>query len=289
MHLLAEEWPLLSFTLLTQLAVGSYIFFVIIRALNMKLGNNLGISVTKRGMFLVGPVMVVALVCSVFHLGDPFGAYRSILNLGTAWLSREILFSGAFFALWAVSYFLDWKGAWNQIVGWVTSVVGLGAIFSMASIYTASIKPAWTDINTYIAFYGTTILFGAVASMILILLSKEEKTEGLTKVIKSIGLVGLAAIIVQLVYLPVYVSGLTANGQAGLQSASLITETYALTTVIRWVLSIVGLSLIGFVFYRNSKIKSQLSFYVTALALVLVGEFLGRYIFYATGVSIIVG
>ncbi len=28
----AEEWPLLSFTLLTQLAVGSYLFFVIIRS-----------------------------------------------------------------------------------------------------------------------------------------------------------------------------------------------------------------------------------------------------------------
>lgn len=289
MHLLAEEWPLLSFTLLTQLAVGSYIFLVIIRAFDGKLGNNLVISVTKRGMFLVGPVMFVGLICSVFHLGDPFGAYRSILNLGSAWLSREILFSGAFFTLWATSYFLDRKGAWNQIVGWVTSIVGLGAIFSMASIYTASIKPAWTDINTYLAFYGTTILFGAVATMILILLSKEEKTEGLTKVIKGIGLVGLAAIIVQLVYLPVYVSGLSVNGQAGLASASLITETYALTTIIRWGLSIVGLSLVGYVFYRNNKAKSQRSFYLTALTLVLVGEFLGRYIFYATGVSIVVG
>ena len=208
----AEEWPLLSFTLLTQLAVGSYIFFVIIRSLKKKVDNNLGIKVTKRGMFLVGPVMLVALIFSVFHLGDPFGAYRSILNLDSSWLSREIIFSGAFFALWIVSYYLDRKGAWNQIVGWITSIVGLGAIFCMASIYATSIKPAWTDVNTYLAFYGTTILFGAVASMIAILLSKEEKTEGLKSILKGIGLVGLGAIVVQLIYLPVYVAGLSVNG-----------------------------------------------------------------------------
>lgn len=285
----AEEWPLLTFTLLTQLAVGAYIFFVIIRAFNKKLGNNLGINVTKRGIFLVGPVTALALVFSVFHLGNPLGAYRALLNFDSSWLSREIVFTGLFLGLWLISYFLERRGKWNQPLGWITSIAGLAAIFCMASIYTSSIKPAWTDVNTYIAFFGTTILFGVVTSMIFILLSKEEKTEGLTSIIKGIGLVGLGAIIIQLVYLPIYVSGLTVSGQAGLESASLITGTYALSTVIRWVLSILGLTIIGYVFYRNNKVKSQMTVYATALTLVLVGEFLGRYIFYATGVSIIVG
>ncbi len=285
----AEEWPLLTFTLLAQLAVGAYIFFVVIRAFNKKLGNNLGINVTKRGIFLVGPVTALALAFSVFHLGDPFGAYRSLLNFQSSWLSREIVFTGLFFGLWIISYVLDRKGSWNQALGWVTSVVGLGAVFCMASIYASSIKPAWTDVNTYLAFYGTTILFGAVTSMIFILLCKEEKTEGLTSIIKGIGLVGLGAIMIQLVYLPVFVSGLAVSGEAGLESVSLITGTYALSTVTRWVLSILGLMIIGFVFYRNNKIKSQMTFYLAALTLVLVGEFLGRYIFYATGVSIVVG
>ncbi|UII56573.1 dimethyl sulfoxide reductase anchor subunit [Cytobacillus spongiae] len=285
----AEEWPLLLFTLLTQFGVGAYIFFVIIRAYNKKLGNNLGINVTKRGLFLVGPVLALALVFSLFHLGDPFGAYRSLLNLDSSWLSREIVFTAAFFALWGVSFYLDLKRKWNQIVGWVTSFVGLGAIFCMASIYASSIKPAWTDVNTYLAFYGTTILFGSVTSMIFILISKEEKTEALTSVIKGIGLVGLGAMIAQLIYLPIYVSGLSGSGQAGLESASLITGTYAISTVIRWALSFIGIGTIGFLLYRDRREKSQMTLYLVALTLVLVGEFLGRYIFYATGVSIIVG
>jgi anaerobic dimethyl sulfoxide reductase subunit C (anchor subunit) len=284
----AEEWPLLSFTLLTQLAVGSYLFFVIIRSLK-KAGGQLSINVTKRGMFLVGPVMLVALIFSVFHLGDPLGAYRSILNLDSSWLSREIIFAGAFFALWIVSWILDRKGAWNQAVGWITSIVGLGAVFSMASIYATSIKPAWTDINTYLAFYGTTILFGSVVSMLFISFSK-EKNEGLNSVLKGIGLTGLAAIVIQLIYLPVYVAGLPVEGgMAGLESANLLTGTYGLSTIIRWVLSIAGLVMIGFAFYRKTEPKSKYTIYLTAFALVLVGEFLGRFIFYATGVPIVVG
>ena len=286
----AEEWPLLTFTLLAQLAVGSYIFFVIIRSINKKLGVNLSINTTKRGIFLVGPVMGLAFICAVFHLGTPLGAPRSLLNLGSSWLSREILFSGGFMILWIVSYYLDRKGAWNQTIGWITSIVGIGAIYSMASIYANSIKPAWTDVNTYIAFYGTTIVFGAAASMVVILLSKEEKTEGLMSVAKGIGLVGLGAIVLQLIYLPVYVAGLSANGgTAGVESASLLTGNYAIMSLFRWILSIVGIAIIGSAFYRKMSPKSQSKIWYAALALVLVGEFLGRYIFYGTGISIGIG
>lgn len=285
----AEEWPLLSFTLLTQLAVGAYIFFVVIRAFNKKIGNNLAINVTKLGIFLVGPVTALALLFSVFHLGDPLGAYRALLNFGSSWLSREIVFTALFFALWLVSYLLDRKGTWNQALGWVTSIAGLGAVFCMASIYATSIKPAWTDIYTYLAFYGTTFLFGAVTSMIFILISKEEKSEGLISVMKGIGLAGLGVMLVQLIYIPVYLSGLSVQGTAGLESVSLITETYAISTIIRWTLSFIGLAIVGYLFYRNRQMKQQISFYVAALTFVIAGEFLGRYIFYATGVSIIVG
>jgi anaerobic dimethyl sulfoxide reductase subunit C (anchor subunit) len=285
----AEEWPLMMFTLLTQLAVGSYLFAVIIRSFKNKAGNELSINITKRGIFLVGPVMLLAFICSVFHLGTPFGAYRSIGNLGSSWLSREIIFAGGFFVLWLVTFVLDRKGSWNQIAGWITSLVGLGAVYSMASIYANSIKPAWTDVNTYIAFFGTTIVFGVVASTVLVLLSKEEKSEGLISVLKGIGLVGLGAIVIQLIYLPVYASGLLSGGQAGIESASLLTETYGFVSIIRWVLSIVGIGIIGFALYRKLDTKTKSIAYFAALSLVLVGEFLGRYVFYGTGVSMFIG
>lgn len=284
----AEEWPLLLFTLFTQLAVGLYLFIIITRAVlhqNVELSTKL----TSKGLLAVGPIIVIALFLSVFHLGDPFGAYRSLYNLASAWLSREIIFVGGFFALWCISYFLDRKGKWNQVVGYVTAIFGMFAIYSMASIYANSILPAWSDINTYLAFYGTTIVFGSVAMMMMLSFSKETEQEQVKKLIRIFSFVGLAAIIIQLVYLPVYTSSLVANGtNAGLESVALISSTFGVTTIIRWVASIIGLCLISWMLLKNTA-KINYGYIVTAFAFVLVGEFLGRFIFYSIGVKIIVG
>lgn len=285
----AEEWPLMFFTLLTQLAVGSYLFFVIIRTFSGS-DSNLAVNATKKGMFLIGPIMLLALILSVFHLGDPFGAYRSILNLGSSWLSREIVFAGGFFFLWIVSYLMERKGNWSKAVGWITALVGLGAIFSMASIYATSVKPAWTDVNTYFAFYGTTIVFGAAASIIAVLFSKEEKSDRLISLLKGIGIAGIAAVIIQLVYLPVYTSGLlTDGGEAGMASVAILKESYGIASIIRWLLTVTGLAAIGWALYRRMDARNKSFVYAAALIFVLVGEFLGRYIFYGTGVSMFIG
>ena len=283
----SEEWPLLLFTLFTQLAVGSYIFFVAIRTCN-KIDKTVCIRMTKMGMTLVGPVMLIALVLSVFHLGTPFGAYRAILNLDSSWLSREILFAGLFFALWIVGFLLERAGKWSQALGWVNSIVGLGAIYSMASIYAFSIMPAWSNLNTYLAFFGTTIVFGATSASLLILMNKEEKSESVMNVLKVTGIIGGLAIVLQLIYLPIYSSGLTMEGTAGMESATLIASNYVFPTIIRWVLSIAGVGILVYALFRKTK-GSYLNFVYAALTLVIIGEFMGRYLFYATGVPIIVG
>jgi anaerobic dimethyl sulfoxide reductase subunit C (anchor subunit) len=284
----SEEWPLMLFTLLTQLAVGSYIFFVAIRSCHKKIDKQVCLKMTSLGMTIVGPVMLVALILSVFHLGTPTGAYRALLNLDSSWLSREILFAGLFFVLWIVGFALEKKGSWNQALGWINSIVGIVAIFSMASIYAASIMPAWSNVNTYLAFFGTTIVFGATSTALLILINKEKKTPGVIAVLKVTGVIGVLAIALQLVYLPIYSSALSAGGSAAMESATLVSGSYVITTILRWILSIAGVGVFVYALFRNAK-PSYTNFMYAAIALVLVGEFIGRYLFYATGVPINVG
>jgi anaerobic dimethyl sulfoxide reductase subunit C (anchor subunit) len=283
----AEEWPLLLFTLFTQLAIGSYIFFVAIRSCK-KINREECVRMTKMGMTLVGPVMLIALILSIFHLGTPFGAYRSILNVGSSWLSREILFAGLFFVLWIVGFVLERQGKWSQALGWVNSIVGVGAIFSMASIYASTIIPAWSNMNTYMAFFGTTIVFGATSTALSILMNKEEKSDSVLSVLKVTGIIGGLAIVLQLIYLPIYSSGLTMEGTAGMESATLVASSYLYTTIIRWILSIAGVGILVYTLFRKTK-GSYANFVIASLALVIVGEFLGRYLFYATGVPIFIG
>ena len=99
----AEEWPLMMFTLVSQLAIGSFLMLVLVRSLLTKQDPQGAAKLTNPGFKAVGVLMVVALLLSLFHLGTPTGAYRSILNLKSSWLSREILTAGGFLVFWFVS------------------------------------------------------------------------------------------------------------------------------------------------------------------------------------------
>lgn len=80
----AEEWPLMMFTLLSQLAIGTYVILLLIRMSLSKSDARTAGQITNPGLKLTGPIMALTLIFSLFHLGTPMGAYRSILNLGSS-------------------------------------------------------------------------------------------------------------------------------------------------------------------------------------------------------------
>lgn len=288
----AEEWPLMMFTLLTQLAVGSFFMLVLVRTLLVKTEQKEANRFIQFGVKAVGVTMGIALVFSLFHLGTPSGAYRSILNLGSSWLSREILTAGGFFVLWFVIYLQLRKGNYSSALGWITSLIGLLVIYSMGSIYSTSVRPAWDNANTYLAFYGTTFLFGSVGATLSLFCSKKgtNLSDESLSTLKKVSIVGLVAVILPLVYLPVYISSLSGGNSAAMVSAQLLSGTYALTLVVRWILSVAGGVLLAYFISKLSK-KQPVSgnMLYLAFAAVILGEFIGRYVFYASAVSIMIG
>lgn len=285
----SEEWPLMLFTLLTQFAVGTYIFIVVIRAFSNKISKEKCMKLTDLGMTIVGPVMFAALILSLFHLGTPSGAYRAILNWNSSWLSREILFAGIFFALWVIGYVMEKRGSWSQVLGWINAVIGMAVIYSMSSIYASTIIPAWTDFNTYLSFFGTTVVFGAAGTVLFMLLSKEEKDEHVISIFKIVGITGIIAVAFQLIYLPIYASALAVEGSVGVESLSVLAGNHLYTTIFRWILTAGGLGMILYGVFRKSMTKAVFHSSAVAFILVVTGEFLGRFIFYALGIPIDIG
>lgn len=289
----AEEWPLMMFTFLSQLAVGSYLMLTIIRTLLGGKDSQTANQLTKFGMTAVGPLMGLALIFSLFHLGTPLGAYRSIANLGSSWLSREILTAGGFLVLWVVSYYAYKKENASNLLGWITSVVGLMAIFSMASIYASSIRPAWSNAHTYIAFFATTLVLGCAGAAALIGHSVKGQTLSVEAMdaLKKVGYIAAVAVIIPLVYLPVFLSNLNGGDTAAKASSMLLTNSYLFPIILRWVISLVGVFILINVVYKQSKGARILpaNSILLAVVLILVGEFIGRYVFYASSVSIMVG
>ncbi len=288
----AEEWPLMMFTLLSQLAIGTFILLTLVYSILESKNSELASRVIKPGMKAVGPLMAVALLLSLLHLGKPFAAYLSILNVGSSWLSREILITGAFFALWVVSYYLYRKGTVNSVLNWIASATGLAAVYSMAGIYTTSIKPAWADVNTFIVFFGTTFVLGIIGALAsTIYASKDESLQAdVYEVYKKLGYISLAAVLIPLLYLPIFVSGLSMGGEAGIASAQLF-NGYAFPLFLRWILPIAGLGLLFCMIYKQGKMSQQapMNMVYLALALVLTGEFIGKFLFYATAVAVGIG
>lgn len=289
----AEEWALMMFTLLVQLGIGSFIMLIVMRSILEKKDRKLAAQITNKGFIAIGPVVGLGLILSVFHLGDPLGAYRAIINIGSSWLSREIVLSGGFFVLLLASIYFFRKGKGNSI-GWITAVVGLIAVFAMGSAYASSVKPAWTSLNTYIVFYGTTLVFGAAGAISSVVYSLKGQSipAEVGSLLKKVSWVGLAGVVLPLIYLPVYISGLNGGVEAAQASAGLLTGSYMVQLVLHVVFSAVGLGMAVYFLSRQGKQKNMAipaSTIYLALALILAGEFLGRYVFYATAVTTMIG
>ena len=165
---LLHEWPLVLFTLMVQLAVGFHLALLasstLLRARTPAVGPD---PWTEDPSLLVGSLMAAALAVSLLHLGAPTSAVHALSNLGTSWLSREILAVLVFLGFWGVSYWLRRRpGSATWMVrgmAWLTAVAGLGLIGVMARIYMVPARPLWDHWLTAAGFLLTTLLLGAAA------------------------------------------------------------------------------------------------------------------------------
>ncbi|MBP2637453.1 MAG: reductase anchor subunit [Firmicutes bacterium] len=286
----SEEWPLIMFTFAGQLAIGSFIMLAIVRFSLSKQDAAMAAKLTDKGLMAVGAVMAVASLLPIFHLGSPAGAYRSIFNLGSSWLSRESITTGAFFGCWFLSFIAyQWKKASGIFAG-VTSLVGLVAVLSMANVYVHSIRPAWMHVNTYLAFFGTTFALGSVGALVSIIYGarEEQLTAAVVGQLKKISFIAGMAVILPLLFFPVFLNSLAQGNAAAQLSAQLLTEKYILPLVVRGVLPLAGVGLVCYAAWKD-RLAVLPKWVYMAFVLVMIGEFMGRVIFYGSAVSTAIG
>jgi len=106
----AEEWPLLLFTLLSQLSIGTFVLLLLVGKLLDKehQGVNPFLAICGSGAAVV--LMAGAQALSMIHLGSPLLGFLAVLNVGSSWLSREILAGGGYFSLAAAYVYTAWRG-----------------------------------------------------------------------------------------------------------------------------------------------------------------------------------
>ncbi|MDO5721620.1 MAG: dimethyl sulfoxide reductase anchor subunit [Actinomycetaceae bacterium] len=305
-----HEWPLTVFTILGQMAVGAFLTLGFINVLGRRRFNDETVDrVADPALYAIGPVMVAALLASIFHLGNPLNAPNALRHVATSWLSREIV-SGASFAAFGFAFaallWLRWfSTTLRTALAVLTAVVGVAFIWVMASVYMLPTVPAWNHWTTPAQFYLSAVIMGTMAIAVAFtsypLIARrwpqldrwvrgyhaepssypEEEVEKFTRaLLRVIGIVVIVAIALQLIVLIM----LMMRGQTSPNPPAVAFPMGWF--IVRLALLTIGAGLMGAYIATTAKREPAFTqlwlLATTSFVLVTVSELIGRFIFYGT-------
>ncbi len=301
-----RDWALITFTILAQMSVGSFLVLGVVHYFAAReAGEEQADLLSDRALLAIGPVLVLGMLASLLHLGNPLNAYRAVANLGSSWLSREVFF-GVLFAIFGGAFaIMQWRKistfTVRSLVAWIPALIGLALVFSMSRIYQLPTQPAWNTLATPISFFTTTFLLGSLAMGAAFVANygyvqrsdpdcADVQCELLRSSLRWIAITSIVLLGIEFVVTPLYLAYLGAQGGAAATSASLVIDRFGVVFGLRLLLVFLGAGVFALFLYRNAlspgreSIAGNLAY--AAFALVLVAEVLGRFVFYAIHIRI---
>lgn len=172
-----HEWSLIFFTVLAQTAVGGYL---LIGARALVLGHDEEkLNSYKVPMFILWALMGLGFMFSTTHLGSPLRAFNAFNQLGSAWLSNEVFFGAAFFAVGGLQWLLSVvkKGGLAVQKALMVGAMVLGVIFmyAMINVYMINTVPTWDNIYTPMSFIMTMVVGGLLLSQFVIVFANDSR------------------------------------------------------------------------------------------------------------------
>lgn len=251
------DTPLVFFTVLSQLAVGLVVFFP---------GAFCSISVgetradkrqQQRLSLIILAIFALAMLVSLLHLGHPLGAVRTLANIGSSWLSREILFFGLF---GGVLFLALCSG--NKVCIKLAAVIGIIAVGCSGVLYAPEAQMAMHNMLPLIFFLLTVIILGSSAYIYTASAKNQEA-------LRLISLIALFSALVLYVALP----SIWASGSVIMQK----TASVWTASILYWARLLIGLSFPIMVLIKNNPMWNK-----SVFPLVIIGELLGRVLFFET-------
>ena len=276
-----HEYSLIFFTVLAQTAVGAYLL-VSARALVMGYDEE-KINSYKMPMFALWVIMGVGFLFSITHLGSPLRAFNSFNQLGTAWLSNEVFFGAAFFAVgglqWLLSVLKVGGGAVQKVLMIGAMVLGCIFMYSMVNVYMINTVPTWFNMYTPLSFVMTMVVCGLLLSQLVIVSAKDSRFS----VDRNIIMLAVVAAAVSLV-VTVGKANLVGEIQSSVVKASELVDGLGGYLSIQVALLLAGL-LIWVLPMVNKSSVNPINLTV-ALVLILASELVGRGLFYSLHMTI---
>ena len=271
-----HEYSLIFFTVLAQTAVGAYL---LVSARSLALGfDDKKINSYKVPMFALWAIMGIGFLFSITHLGSPLRAFNSFNQLGSAWLSNEVFFGAAFFAVgglqWLLSVLKVGGTAIQKALMVVAMVLGCIFMYAMVNVYMITTVPTWFNIYTPLSFVMTMAVCGLLLSQLVIVAANDSRFA----VDRNIIMFAVVAVAISLA-VTVGKMNLVGDIQSSIVKASDLVDGLGSYLSVQVLLLLAGL-LIWVLPMINKTAVNPINLTV-ALVLIIASELIGRGLFYS--------
>ncbi|EPM4892632.1 dimethyl sulfoxide reductase anchor subunit family protein, partial [Raoultella ornithinolytica] len=276
-----HEWPLMIFTVFGQCVAGG---FIVLALALMKGGlSNEQQQRVVLSMFGLWVLMGIGFIASTMHLGSPMRAFNSLNRIGASSLSNEIASGALFFAVggigWLLAVVKKLPAGLRSLWLVATMVLGILFVWMMVRVYnTIDTVPTWYTVWTPLSFFLTLFLGGPLLGCLLLRVAGVDGwAMRLLPVVTLLALV--ASVIVALMQgseLPMI--------HSSIQQASALMPDYG--SLMAWRVVALVLALACWVVPLLKGYQPAVPLLSLALVLVLVGEMVGRGIFYGLHMTV---
>jgi len=281
-----HELPLLLFTFLSGISVGTFIFYTIMNLLfpeqlsscNIVKKEKTGISalispLSAKVSILAIVLLGSSLLASATHLGHPFRFLNAFSN-PRSMIAQEAYWSIAFGVLLLITLIQLFRGKVPSILlNGITSLVGVGLLIVTSLVYANVMGiPAWNHGVTPVLFFFSSIIMGCVVC--LLLTASQPNNQEMVKKVFGI-LLGLVVIQIGVVAaFTLHVSRINT-----VQLPDLFT-----LHITRWFIGLALPLIIAAGVLKNS-VKVQLGATLLFFT-IIIGEGLSRVIFFTNGIHL---
>lgn len=166
-----KETSLVLFTLSAQTTVGAYSTLAALQAVGGQSAATAASWFSAPALLVLCLLMAVGLAAAFFHLGMPLRGYRGLTNLGSSWLSRELLAFSLFGLLVALHtgwvLFLPASTPPTALVA-LAALSGIGLVYVMSQAYRLRTVPTWNNSATPLSFFAASFMLGSLLTLVLL-------------------------------------------------------------------------------------------------------------------------
>ena len=275
-----HEWPLMVFTVLGQCVAGGFIVMAL--ALLTGVSDRVQQKRVHWAMIVLWVLMGIGFMASVLHLGSPLRAFNSLNRIGESALSNEIASGSVFFAVGGFWWLITVLGKMPQALGkiWMvlTMILGVFFVWMMCKVYLIDTVPTWYSVYTPLSFFLTMFIGGPLLGYLLL------RVAGVTGWgMRLLPAISLLAVVVSSMVVMLQGMDLATIHSSIMQASALVPEYGALMS---WRLLVLALALACWIIPQLKGGQANPAVLTFAFVLVIVGELIGRGVFYGLHMTV---